>query len=59
MRQGEEFDRALVNVELLEVAHARAIARTHPPVASSSTASITTTASSFDHPRIFVFFRCM
>jgi hypothetical protein len=43
--QGKEFDRALVYVELLEVEHARAFGRSHPPVASSLTASITPTAS--------------
>jgi hypothetical protein len=45
MCQGKEFDRALVHVELLEVEHARAIGRSHPPVASSLTASNTPTAS--------------
>jgi hypothetical protein len=33
MRQGEEFDRALVNVELLEVEHARAFRGATVPAA--------------------------
>ena len=45
MCQGKEFDRALVYVELLKMEHARAIGRSHPPVASSLTAWITPTVS--------------
>jgi hypothetical protein len=43
--RGEEFDRALVYFELLEVEHARAIGCSDRPIASSSTVSITSTAS--------------
>jgi len=45
MREGEEFDRALVHVELLEVEHDLAIGRRQAVFASSLTASIRPTAS--------------